>query len=190
MAIEKNLVNEIVKRVLMVTRPERVILFGSAADGGMGPDSDVDLLVLENDPGDRIKKSAKISDALRGMGIPFDVIVMATERFEESKDIIGGRHPWLAKKIEFNSENVSVLGWSIGYQLFVSTPLLRVVLLEPPRCWRITWRLLLLPKVQYIFADRCEREIPVLEKRQDLLGRGGEGRLRTSDLYQTLTNKL
>ena len=29
-------------------------------------------------------------DALRGLGFPFDVIVMATQRFEETKDLVGG----------------------------------------------------------------------------------------------------
>ena len=36
---------EIVRRIVEVAQPERVILFGSAARGEMGPDSDVDLLV-------------------------------------------------------------------------------------------------------------------------------------------------
>lgn len=27
---------------------------------------------------------------MRGLGYPFDIIVMTVERFEESKDIIGG----------------------------------------------------------------------------------------------------
>jgi len=27
---------------------------------------------------------------MRGLGYPFDIIVMAVERFEESKDVIGG----------------------------------------------------------------------------------------------------
>jgi len=31
-----------------------------------------------------------ISQAVRGLGYPFDIIVMTVERFEESKDIIGG----------------------------------------------------------------------------------------------------
>lgn len=36
------------------------------------------------------KKSVLIEDALRGLGVPFDVIVMPTERFEETKSLIGG----------------------------------------------------------------------------------------------------
>jgi hypothetical protein len=32
----------------------------------------------------------RIGNALRGLGFPFDVIVMASERFEETKALIGG----------------------------------------------------------------------------------------------------
>jgi len=38
---------EIVRRVVDAVAPERTILFGSAARGEMGPDSDVDLLVIK-----------------------------------------------------------------------------------------------------------------------------------------------
>ncbi len=36
------------------------------------------------------RQSVRLRNALRGLGYPFDVIVMATERFEETKEIIGG----------------------------------------------------------------------------------------------------
>ena len=88
--IDENLVHEIVRRVLTAATPERIILFGSAATGQMTPDSDIDLLILEAAPGDPRGASVRISSALRGLGYPFDVIVMPTERFEESKNVIGG----------------------------------------------------------------------------------------------------
>ena len=90
MGIDEKLVEEIVRCVLTETRPRRIILFGSAATGQMTRDSDIDLLVVESDPGDARKKGVRIGAALRGLGYPFDVIVMRTERFEETKDIIGG----------------------------------------------------------------------------------------------------
>jgi hypothetical protein len=45
MGIDESLVKEIVKRVLSVANPEKIILFGSAATGQMTRDSDIDLLV-------------------------------------------------------------------------------------------------------------------------------------------------
>ena len=90
MGIDEGLVQEIVRRVLSVGQPERIILFGSAAKGSMTRDSDIDLLVVEPSPADRRKESIRIGDALRGLGYPFDVIVIASDRFEETKGVIGG----------------------------------------------------------------------------------------------------
>ncbi|MGD8239126.1 MAG: nucleotidyltransferase domain-containing protein [Armatimonadota bacterium] len=93
-AIDSTLIEEIVHRVLGVARPDRIILFGSAAAGPMTSDSDIDILVLEAAPADVRDESVRIREALRGLGHPFDVIVMPTERFEESKDVVGGiAHP-------------------------------------------------------------------------------------------------
>ena len=90
MPIDETLIEEIVRRILSVARPDRIILFGSAAAGGMTRDSDIDLLILEPSPGNTREESVRIGNALRGLGFPFDVMVMAPERFEESKGVIGG----------------------------------------------------------------------------------------------------
>ena len=90
MAISDELIQEILKRVLSATRPDRVILFGSAARGRMTRDSDIDLLVLAPAPGDTREEGLRIREKLRGLGFGFDVIVMQTDEFEESKEVIGG----------------------------------------------------------------------------------------------------
>ena len=90
MGIKQKLIEEIVRRVLGATRVERIILFGSAAIGNMSSDSDIDLLVLEDSPGDIRHEMISVRTALLGLGFPFDVLVMPTEQFEESKDVIGG----------------------------------------------------------------------------------------------------
>jgi len=84
------LVDEIVRRILTVARPDKIILFGSAATGPMTPDSDIDLLVVEPNPGDRREEYVRIRRAIGNLGYPFDVILIATQWFEESKEIIGG----------------------------------------------------------------------------------------------------
>lgn len=90
MGIDESLVKEVVRRVLAAATPDKIILFGSAATGGMTRDSDIDLLIVEPDPGDRRKKSVQIDAALGGLGYPFDVIVISTDWFEASKNVIGG----------------------------------------------------------------------------------------------------
>ena len=50
MGIDESLVQEIVRRILGRTTPDRIIIFGSAATGEMTSDSDIDLLIVERDP--------------------------------------------------------------------------------------------------------------------------------------------
>lgn len=88
--IDAGLTQEIVRRVLTVAHPDKIILFGSAAVGKMTRDSDIDLLIVEPDPGDRRKEYVRIRQALRGMGYSFDIVFISTEWFEESKHVIGG----------------------------------------------------------------------------------------------------
>ena len=58
MAVDEILLREIVRRVLTVARPEKIILFGSAATGQMTKDSDIDLLIVERAPMNRHSKRA------------------------------------------------------------------------------------------------------------------------------------
>jgi predicted nucleotidyltransferase len=90
MAVDENLLNEVVRRVLAVARPDKIILFGSAAGGLMTKDSDLDLLVVEPEAANPRDRSVSIRRALGDVQYPVDVIVISSERFSETKDIIGG----------------------------------------------------------------------------------------------------
>jgi len=63
MGIDEVLVQEIVRRILSVARPDKIILFGSAATGAMTSDSDIDLLIVEPEPGDRREEYVRIRRA-------------------------------------------------------------------------------------------------------------------------------
>ena len=45
--LSEETLQEIVRRVVEVAKPEKIILFGSAARGEVGPDRDLDLMVIE-----------------------------------------------------------------------------------------------------------------------------------------------
>ena len=77
---------EVVLRIVEVARPERIILFGSAARGEMGPDSDVDLLVVVRQGVHRRRLAGDIYVRLIGVGLPVDVIVVTTEDLERFSD--------------------------------------------------------------------------------------------------------
>lgn len=88
--LAQSLIDDIVRRVLSVAQPDKIILFGSAAQGTMARDSDIDLLVLESNPDNPRQESVRIDSAMSGLGYPIDVIVISTEWFEQSKHIVGG----------------------------------------------------------------------------------------------------
>lgn len=88
--IDDAILREITRRILAVSRPERVILFGSAARGEMTADSDIDLLVLSSSEIDSRAEAVRIRTALAGLPFPFDVVVMSRDRFEETRETIGG----------------------------------------------------------------------------------------------------
>ena len=47
--VTRELLDEVVRRMVKTANPHRIILFGSAARGAMGPNSDLDLLVVMPD---------------------------------------------------------------------------------------------------------------------------------------------
>lgn len=86
--LNDELLDEIVRRIVAVAAPEQIILFGSAARDEMGPDSDVDLLVVKPDI-DRRKTAQQIEVGLGDVAIPTDVLVVTPEDLERHKDTIG-----------------------------------------------------------------------------------------------------
>ena len=77
---------EIVRRVVEVAQPERIILFGSAARGTMGPNSDVDLLVVKSGRCNRSRLIDAIYRNMHGAGEAIDVIVVTPEDVQRYRD--------------------------------------------------------------------------------------------------------
>jgi predicted nucleotidyltransferase len=77
---------DIVARIVRAAEPEKIILFGSAARGTMGPDSDYDLLVIKGGKFNRHRVTVAIYRALRGKGAPVDVVVVTPEEVERYRD--------------------------------------------------------------------------------------------------------
>jgi predicted nucleotidyltransferase len=80
---------EITRRILSVSTPEQIILFGSYARGDFGPDSDLDLLVIL--PGVRSPRSesTRLRRALRGLLVPVDIIVVTPQQIERYRNTLG-----------------------------------------------------------------------------------------------------
>ena len=88
--IDNALIGEIVRRILSVAQPDKIILFGSAATGPMSRDSDIDLLIVETGPIDRPQEYVRVRRALGSMGFPFDLLFITKDWFEASKNVSGG----------------------------------------------------------------------------------------------------
>ena len=82
-------INRIVNIIVSRFHPERVILFGSSAKGEVGPDSDIDLMVVMPVKGSIRKKANEIDDSLSHRTVPLDLIVVTPEQFERNSRRIG-----------------------------------------------------------------------------------------------------
>jgi predicted nucleotidyltransferase len=88
-ALDPAILAEVVRRIVDVARPDRIVLFGSAARGQMGPDSDLDLLVVKSGVSHRRHLAQQIYRGLLGLTVPVDVIVVTPEDVEQYRDKVG-----------------------------------------------------------------------------------------------------
>lgn len=87
------LLNDAVQRIRSVIQPQKVILFGSAARGDMGKNSDIDLLVVVRSGLHRRKTAQSIYRNLIGLGFATDIVVVTeddVEQFKDDQDMIIG----------------------------------------------------------------------------------------------------
>ena len=82
-------IDRMVRRIVKRFHPEGIILFGSHARGGAGPDSDVDLLVVMHVQGSRREKANEIGVAVHDIRLPKDIIVTTPEDFAWRKEVVG-----------------------------------------------------------------------------------------------------
>ena len=89
--------HDIVEQIIAKYKPEKVILFGSAACGELDPQSDVDLLIIKRDTpdfgADRIRQLSKMIKR----NIPVDFLIYRPDELE--KRLIMG-DPFLKMIIE------------------------------------------------------------------------------------------
>ena len=76
-------IREIASRLVDFYHPERIYLFGSAARGEHGPDSDLDFcVVLPDDAPEELMRTGDIYPNLRGMGYPKDIVPWRSGDFD------------------------------------------------------------------------------------------------------------
>jgi predicted nucleotidyltransferase len=89
MASHAEVIEHLVERIVEEVHPLRIIVFGSAARGETGPDSDVDLLIVMPEGTHRRRTAQLLYRRMRGVRVPFDILVATPTDLERHKDNIG-----------------------------------------------------------------------------------------------------
>jgi len=82
-------IESLVQSIIEAVHPLKIILFGSYARGKTNPDSDIDLLVVMPE-GVHCRRTAQLLyRQIKGLGVPFDILVATPSDLEKHKDNIG-----------------------------------------------------------------------------------------------------
>ena len=79
----------LLEQVVGVAHPLKVILFGSAASGQAGQESDIDLLVVMPDGTHRRHTAQRLYASIRHVGVPFDLLVATPSDLEKHRQNVG-----------------------------------------------------------------------------------------------------
>lgn len=86
-----------VRRLVGATSPRKVILFGSFADGTATSESDVDLLVIEQEVISKRTEMVRLRKAIGSIGFPVDVLVVSEGEISEWGHLPGTAMYWALK---------------------------------------------------------------------------------------------
>ena len=81
--LSSDLLQEIVRRIVDVIDPEKIILCGSRARGDEGGGSDIDILVIAESSEPRYRRSAPLYGVLSDVLIGMDIVVYTPGEAEE-----------------------------------------------------------------------------------------------------------
>lgn len=82
----EQLLDIITQRIVQSSNPIKIILFGSCARGEMGPNSDIDLMVVVPNGTHRRNTARRIYRAMIGVGFAVDVVVVNEDDLIQFKD--------------------------------------------------------------------------------------------------------
>ena len=86
-SVNASLLGEIVRRIREAGSPQRIVLFGSHARGTARPDSDLDLLIVEDSTLPRYRRAPRYLRALVGVFPAKDVIVWTPQEIDAWRNV-------------------------------------------------------------------------------------------------------
>lgn len=87
--ITREQIDAVTQKIITEYLPEKIILFGSYAQGMETADSDLDILIVKDGSGPVVQRNRDARRLLREFMFPIDIIVKTRDEFETFKDIIG-----------------------------------------------------------------------------------------------------
>ena len=85
MVSDKDL-NKVVSRIVEFYQPEKIILFGSYAQGNPNENSDLDLILIKETNEPALDRAEGIHKALRDLFLPMDILVYTPSEISKDKD--------------------------------------------------------------------------------------------------------
>ncbi|MFH0775308.1 MAG: nucleotidyltransferase domain-containing protein [bacterium] len=85
--ITEGQIDEIKGRIVENFKPEKIILFGSYAEGNFREDSDLDLLIIKESNIPRYKRGREVRKYLRGLKVPIDLIVYTKDEIQKWNNV-------------------------------------------------------------------------------------------------------
>jgi len=84
--IDSDKIDEVVNRIATKFNPDKIILFGSYANGTPNEDSDLDLLIVQETDLPMHKRGMDIRLSLIGSMIPIDILIFTQSEFDQEKN--------------------------------------------------------------------------------------------------------
>lgn len=89
MPLDSKLVDDLVNRIVTAIHPIKIVMFGSAAQGSIGPDSDIDVMVVVPDGTHCLNTAQYLYRQMLGFSFPVDILVTTPGMLEQHKNNIG-----------------------------------------------------------------------------------------------------
>lgn len=86
---KKEIVAKLAGVLIEAAHPRKIILFGSQARGDAAPDSDFDIMVVEDAPASRFAEMVRLNRLIRSFDIAVDLLVVTDEKFRYWRDTPG-----------------------------------------------------------------------------------------------------
>ncbi len=77
--------NEIVSKIVTNYNPQKILLFGSYANGTATNESDLDLLIVKETDLPIYKRGSEVRQYLRGTAFPMDIVVYTAKEIEHEQ---------------------------------------------------------------------------------------------------------